>query len=113
MTRKFIKKPLEIEAFRFGFEEIPYWGSGKFSVHRQPNPDEDYLLINTLEGQMKANVGDFVIKGIKGEMYPCKADIFLATYDEVPCPYIARVDTPFDCKIWTQPPSIIPGDVNA
>lgn len=41
------------------------------------------LLINTLEGQMRADVGDYIIRGIKGELYPCKPEIFHATYEPV------------------------------
>ena len=41
------------------------------------------LLINTLEGVMTASVGDWIIKGVKGECYPCKPEIFELTYDEV------------------------------
>lgn len=41
------------------------------------------VTIATLEGKMTAGVGDFIIKGIKGEFYPCKPDIFKATYDKV------------------------------
>jgi hypothetical protein len=39
------------------------------------------LLILTLEGEMRADVGDFIIRGVKGELYPCKPDIFAATYE--------------------------------
>lgn len=46
--------------------------------------DYPVLKINTLEGAMTVAPGDFVIKGVKGEFYPCKPDIFCATYDEVP-----------------------------
>lgn len=41
------------------------------------------LFIPTLEGEMRADKGDFIIQGIKGEMYPCKPDIFEATYEAV------------------------------
>lgn len=41
------------------------------------------LRIQTLEGEMTANVGDWIIKGVKGEFYPCKDDIFQATYEPV------------------------------
>lgn len=41
------------------------------------------LLIHTLEGDMRAEVGDWIIRGVKGELYPCKPDIFKATYDAV------------------------------
>ena len=43
----------------------------------------DHLLIKTLEGTLRADLGDWIIKGIKGELYPCKPDIFQATYEEV------------------------------
>jgi len=42
-----------------------------------------HVLIKTLEGTMKAEIGDWIIKGVKGELYPCKPDIFMATYDPV------------------------------
>jgi hypothetical protein len=41
------------------------------------------MLIRTLEGEMRADVDDWIIKGVKGELYPCKPDIFAATYDPV------------------------------
>ena len=41
------------------------------------------INIETLEGIMKASFGDYIIKGVKGEFYPCKSDIFQATYEEV------------------------------
>ena len=41
------------------------------------------FLIPTLEGNLEAKFGDYIIKGIKGEFYPCKPDIFIATYEEV------------------------------
>ena len=47
------------------------------------DPADGALLIATLEGVMKANYGDWVIRGVAGEFYPCKLDIFEATYEEV------------------------------
>ena len=44
---------------------------------------QGYIEIETLEGIMKASFGDYIIKGVKGEFYPCKPDIFQATYEEV------------------------------
>src|SRR5690348_2315770 len=41
----------------------------------------DHILLITLEGEMRANVGDWIIRGVKGEFYPCKPDIFEATYE--------------------------------
>lgn len=45
------------------------------------NPEQPVLMIETLEGTMIANVGDYIIKGVHGEFYPCKPDIFKETYD--------------------------------
>ena len=45
--------------------------------------NDDTLLIKTLEGNMTACIGDYIIKGIKGEFYPCRADIFELTYERV------------------------------
>lgn len=42
-----------------------------------------YLAIKTLEGTMRADLGDYIIKGVKGEFYPCKPDIFESSYEEV------------------------------
>lgn len=47
--------------------------------------EEVNMKIETLEGVHKANRGDFIIKGVKGELYPCKPDIFAATYEAVDC----------------------------
>ena len=43
----------------------------------------DKIYINTLEGEMKVSVGDYVIKGVMGEFYPCKPDIFKMTHEKV------------------------------
>lgn len=87
---KYRKKPVVIEAKQLSEEnytEIKGWingddgtgtahpaylGSGPISV-----------CIRTLEGEMRADVGDWIIKGVKGEFYPCKPDIFDATYEPV------------------------------
>ena len=46
------------------------------------NPENPVLKIETLEGVMDASIGDYIIKGVRGEFYPCKPDIFKATYEE-------------------------------
>jgi hypothetical protein len=86
-VKKYRKKPVEIEAIRVdsmdydGVCDIMAWCGGRVSVW---DHDVDYLFyIDTLEGQMHVRSGDWIIKGVKGEFYPCKADIFEATYDEV------------------------------
>lgn len=74
------KKPVIIEAFRFGFDEAPDWWieARVDKAHR----DGDNIYIVTLEGDMKVGLGDWVIKGVQGELYPCKNDIFLKTYEK-------------------------------
>ena len=81
---KFRKKPVVIDAFRFGAEDVPQWWT---LAREQKRVREDvrgeYALIGTLEGTMQARVGDFIIRGVQGEIYPCKPDIFAATYEAV------------------------------
>ncbi len=74
---KYRKKPVVIEAFRLGYDETPSW------IVDGENISLDRFEIDTLEGTMTALRGDYIIKGVKGELYPCKADIFEATYDKV------------------------------
>ncbi len=80
------KKPIEIEAFQWTGDEYqledPVWivdliEEGKVTIN-YPN-----MFIETLEGTMKADAGDYIIRGIKGEVYPCKPDIFEATYEKI------------------------------
>lgn len=89
---KYRKKPVVIEAFKWtggiNQEEDPIWiveaiKKGEVLVKKEEIDGNIYLVINTLEGAMVANVGDYVIRGIQGEIYPCKPDIFEATYERV------------------------------
>lgn len=83
---RYRKKPVVIEAIEFkGFdniEEVQEFMRGNVRIQFPPECDI-VLLIETLEGVMVANVGDYIIKGVKGEYYPCKAEIFHKTYEEV------------------------------
>ena len=45
--------------------------------------EPSFLLVHTLEGTMRADIGDYIVKGVDGEFYPCKADIFEKTYEEI------------------------------
>lgn len=90
---KFRKKPVVVEAIqvekRMDITAPAWWakavqansvllhGMGKFSR------DQPWVEIETLEGVMRADAGDWIIQGVKGELYPCKPDIFAATYDQV------------------------------
>lgn len=96
---KFRKKPIVIEAFKWtggpDQEEDPLWiikalkeGKKVFGPNSarivQINPEGPVSMeIFTLEGRHIANIGDYIIKGIKGELYPCKPDIFKQTYEPV------------------------------
>lgn len=87
---KFRKKPVVIEAFAFGIDKPPHWwkdavDTGKASVLSENISPKHVRIegayIETLEGRMRAERGDWIIRGVKGELYPCKPDIFAATYE--------------------------------
>lgn len=91
---KFRKKPVVIEAEQLTKELAleclcknlpgPFGVSVSGSYHPQDQIlHSAYAVVRTLEGNMRADVGDWIIKGIKGEIYPCKPDIFLATYEGI------------------------------
>ena len=81
---KFRKKPIVIEAFKWtgGPDQVedPTWIVAAIAAGIVWF-DGKRLGIHTLEGDMKANPGDWIIQGVKGEIYPCKPDVFEATYD--------------------------------
>lgn len=86
--RTYRKKPVEIQAIRFiGWnwaDCLRFMGE-----HPEMYPDKlchselAYLDIDTLEGTMRCGKGDYIIRGVNGEFYPCKADIFKKTYEVV------------------------------
>jgi hypothetical protein len=87
---KYRKKPVVIEAIQFregNFEEILNFSSGKakrrISYEGNTPIETNTIDISTLEGTMNAIDGDFIIKGVSGEFYPCKPDIFEKTYEKV------------------------------
>lgn len=86
---KYRKKPVVIDAFKWEGQSYtlwPEWASEYTHGHQdfQIRHEQDGTLsIPTLEGRMTAQRGDFIIKGVKGEVYPCKPDIFEATYEKV------------------------------
>ncbi len=86
--KQYRKKPVVIEAIAFSgtnHDEIAdFVGTGTLGGVRVGGGYT--LIIPTLEGDMQAKVGDYVIKGVKGEFYPCKPDIFEATYEMVEKP---------------------------
>jgi hypothetical protein len=78
---KYIKKPIVIEAFELGKDYIPGWFMDKVSTNEIILKEPWGCSIYTLKGLISANNGDMIIKGIKGEIYPCKKYIFDMTYD--------------------------------
>ena len=96
---KYRKKPVVVEAMKwdgkchremYDFLEHPPEEAMKHSIdsigknfYMDFNKVEGGLIIRTLEGEHLASIGDFIIKGVKGEFYPCKPDIFKKTYEEV------------------------------
>lgn len=84
---KYRKKPVVIEAIQWNGANylLPQTefmkGSGAYLDKSRNQIGE--IVINTLEGEMRAQPGDYIIKGIKGEFYPCKPDIFDNTYEIV------------------------------
>jgi hypothetical protein len=86
---KFRKKPVVIEAELYTGEngyQIQRWSDNAAmpSPVLEPsadNPKGSYLQIKTLEGVMIGNPGDYIIRGVSGEFYPCKPDIFAKTYE--------------------------------
>lgn len=79
MIRKFRKKPVVIEAVQFtgNFDEIEEFVGGDCCFNKGE------LVVATLEGPLRASNNDWIIKGVKGEFYPCKPDIFEATYEPI------------------------------
>lgn len=81
---KYRKKPVVIEAFRFQIDEtMPDWFNEKRITNDIVTNEDGTCEIKTLEGTMKADYGDYIIKGVKNEIYPCKPDIFEQTYEPV------------------------------
>jgi hypothetical protein len=90
---KFRKKPVVIEAFKWTGNTdgdgsmFPDWSIEAFKKDKMQflnkETPEVSILIDTLEGTMQASRGDYIIQGVKGELYPCKPDIFEAAYEPV------------------------------
>ena len=82
---KFRKKPVVIEAVQWSsseeaMQQVCDWAGDRYALK---NTEAHELVIRTLEGDMTASRGDWIIKGVNGELYPCKPDIFAKTYDPV------------------------------
>lgn len=85
---KFRKRPVVIEAFRFTVpmeDFLPRWLADAMREKKVrfivPHTEPDHLLIETIEGTHRADLGDWIVRGIQGELYPVKPDIFALTYE--------------------------------
>jgi hypothetical protein len=78
---RYLKRAIEVEAWQNSLngDGIPDWVMDAIVIC-----DDGTLTIRTLEGDMKASLNDWIIRGIKGEVYPCKPDIFNVTYEHLP-----------------------------
>lgn len=79
---KYIKKPIPIEAIQWmgdNFQDVASFMDGALPIVSQ----EKELIIHTLEGDMHAAIGSYIIKGVDGEFYPCHKDIFESSYTKV------------------------------
>ena len=81
---RFRKKPVVVEAMQFSVGQDTFaifdWAASHNTII-QFDPTGPFLKIDTLEGVMTADAGDWIIKGVKGEFYPCKPDVFAETYE--------------------------------
>ena len=94
---KYRKKPVVVDAFRIGIDPIEDWAMDKVSnneivIHKIGEVGQGlspfdhskvYFEVKTLEGTMIGDYGDYLLRGIEGEVYPCKPDIFEKTYEKV------------------------------
>lgn len=90
---KYRKRPVIVEAVRFTYENrkvVESFGNGTITIEYYDGawkagagPVTIHAIVKTLEGEMMAREGDYIIKGVNGEFYPCKPDIFEKTYEEI------------------------------
>lgn len=116
---KFRKRPVVIEAVQVpyneyaddpgsGWREVPVWlqeaMDSELIIARFQSEDYWYYQISTLEGLMLASPDDWIIRGVQGELYPCKPDIFEATYEQIKealtceCCFNEREKLPFESR---------------
>lgn len=90
--RRFKKRPMSVEAYQYKQNDSENWPQWLREAYRKVpgslgqvyyDPGYHTLNIKTLEGDMRTCPGDWIIKGVADELYPCKPDIFAATYEEV------------------------------
>lgn len=83
MIKKFRKRPIIVEAVQYHRTEESFEEISKFTNNQVIRGRDNSIIIPTLEGEIEARPNDWIIKGIKGEFYPCRLDIFVATYEKI------------------------------
>lgn len=102
-TNKFRKRPVVIEAVQFtealAIAMLIDKQDGPFGLHASgsyhPEKRKVYtacIYVDTLKGKMRADLDDWIIRGVKSELYPCKPEIFAATYESADTPVAAQRD---------------------
>lgn len=85
MINKARKKPIEIEFIEYtddiNIVDLYDWSNDQIEIVFEIDTLQKRLYVNTLEGDMLVNTGDYIIKGVNNELYPCKPDIFHKTYE--------------------------------
>jgi hypothetical protein len=91
-VKRYRKRPVSVEAVRLSasnITDVAHWCGGRVdgriveqSIYGSSYQDLRYLSIPTLEGVMRADIGDYIIRGVQGEFYPCDPEIFAKTYEE-------------------------------
>jgi len=107
-AESFRKKPVVIQALRIESRSFDHLQAAVCWIGDKAYHDGEAVYIYTLEGKMQADVGDWIIRGVKGEHYPCKPDIFAMTYepaqspDEPPlcavCDHLEELHEPFNLQ---------------
>src|SRR5712691_13402119 len=89
-VQRYRKKPVVIEAWQLALDAttkearpLANWCNGILRYTYRNSAQIPHVIIPTLEGEMTADPGDWIIRGVRGEFYPCKSDIFAATYERV------------------------------
>ena len=82
-VEKYRKKPVVVEAIQWNIDEKTMKEVMKFMNKKTVQLSFGKLIIDTLEGKMLVGINDWIIKGIKGEFYPCEPDVFEKTYEKV------------------------------
>lgn len=87
---KYVKRPVTVDAVKWegdwivdGIDEAPDWVHERLAAGVLYFKDQGDLYVRTLEGDMRVEVGDYLVRGVRGELYPVKPDIFEETYEEV------------------------------